>query len=177
MRFGRRRGSTPPQVALSKCSRMALISCSVPILAARSCAPQVWQVCAAHTVGRRNNRSNSPFLPDPENRSRPGFRVKATGKEMERRVTELPEGGSAMRSPDEMERPTPHRETPRRGLSRWCPSRRQGDEGVRSQIGTIGDLAQVRHYNQAENHRSAGKLMGSSGFSARAGIILTQVHV
>src|SRR5271157_5971044 len=35
---------------------------------------------------------------------------------------------------------------------------RQGDEGVRSSIGTIGDPAEVRHNHQAENRRAAGKV-------------------
>ena len=77
---------------------------------------------------------------------------------MERRVIELPEGGSAMRPTNDLEEPAPDRETPPWRVSRWRSSRRQGDEGVRSSIGTIGDIAEVRHHDQAQNHRAAGRL-------------------
>src|SRR3974377_287018 len=77
---------------------------------------------------------------------------------MERRVTELPEGGSAMRPPNDLEEPAPDRETPPWRVSRWRSSRRQGDEGVRSSIGTIGNPAEVGHHHQTENHRAAGRL-------------------
>ena len=62
---------------------------------------------------------------------------------MERRVTELPEGGPAMRPTNDLEAPAPDRETPPRRVSRWRSSRRQGDEAVRSSIGKIGDPAEV----------------------------------
>ena len=76
------------------------------------------------------------------------------GEEVERRVTELPEGGPAMRPADDLEGPASDRETPPRRVSRRRSSRRQGDEAVRGSTGTIGDPAEVRHHHQTENRPS-----------------------